>query len=123
MITTAATVVEKLVGYYEKFPEKAADLQAAQVALKLIRPGNTRWNSFVDSWIRAVELKPLIIQQGQIEITPQQWQAMEQAIVLSDPFAAATDVMQSDSSNLLTLSQVFESMVWHISSRGDEHCA
>ena len=89
MITTAATVVEKLVGYYEKFPEKAADLQAAQVALskervpkKLIHPGNTRWNSFVDSWIRAVELKPLIIQQGQIEITPQQWQAMEQAIVL-----------------------------------------
>ena len=55
VITTAATVVEKLVGYYEKFPEKAADLQAAQVALKLIRPGNTRWNSFVDSWIRAVE--------------------------------------------------------------------
>ena len=57
-----------------------------------------------------MELKPLIIQQGQIEITPQQWQAMEQAIVLSDPFAAATDVMQSDSSNLLTLSQVLESI-------------
>ena len=51
-----------------------------------------------------MELKPLIIQQGQIEISPQQWQAMEQAIVLSDPF----DVMQSDSSNLLTLSQVLE---------------
>ena len=62
--------------FYEKFPEKAADLQAAQVALskervpkKLIHPGNTRWNSFVDSWIQAVELKPLIIQQGQIDIT------------------------------------------------------
>ena len=29
VITTAATVVEKLVGYYEKFSEKAADLQSA----------------------------------------------------------------------------------------------
>eukprot|EP00660_Eupelagonema_oceanica_P006932 gene6932-747_t len=113
VVNTAVETIDKLVETYEKTPERVVNFSEKQEALghegkQLLRIGTTRWNTYIDAWKAALDLKDIIIaiEKGKKKtITKTQWESMEKAILLCDPVGVATDIVQSDAAQSIVLLQ------------------
>lgn len=110
MVAGAVGALDDLVQQYASTPERAATLINAQAGLGaerpkgLVRPVKTRWNSKPDGWRRALELKEYItLPQLMCVLTPQQWDSMEKALLLTSVPAAATHALEADDAGTSTL--------------------
>eukprot|EP00660_Eupelagonema_oceanica_P011879 gene11879-15413_t len=109
-VGTAVRAGRDIIEQFKEVPEKHTALLAAQTALGKPRPkgmlgkmpGDTRWNSNVDCWARALELKALIQGVG-VDVKSSEWEAMEKARLVMEPVATATDVVQSDAADAETI--------------------
>jgi hypothetical protein len=63
-----------------------------------------RWNSILDAWKTALQLKPVLTALG--TVTDTQWQNLEKAIIICEPVGVATDRIQGDTCNAVLLLKV-----------------
>ena len=67
---------------------------APHLAKQLIRPGDTRWNTVIESMKRAIMLSNYI-QTCNVEVSDNDWRSMEKVVILLDPICVACDRLQS----------------------------
>lgn len=71
---------------------------------KLIKPVVTRWNSFYRAIERMVELRAHVSAvMADEQPSTSQWEYMNRALRVLEPFVTATDVLQADNATLLTV--------------------
>lgn len=98
--------------------------------LRIIRPGETRWNSYVDAFKRLEKLKRYLplCSEGEdavaiTEIKDAHWKAVESAILLLAPVAASTDRIQGDDADARTIAAELDVLEKHfISLQGVAGC-
>lgn len=104
-VKSAVENIKALLSKYASTAGRAAKFLEAQSACGREQPrllkriGATRWNSFLDAWKTALDLKPIIlaIEAGKDEtVSPGDWVSFEKAILVCEPVAVATDLLQID---------------------------
>eukprot|EP00662_Eupelagonemidae_sp_cell21_P036327 gene36327-44037_t len=111
--------LEKVLEEFGKSPEAAEQLRDAQRVLgvdkplELVRPGKTRWNSFIDAWRRLITLRTAIAGAGLV-IKGEAWKSIVKALVLCGPFGVATNRLQGDDVDTTMLCDELDTLQQHL---------
>ena len=121
VVASAKTGLDHLLDQFTKSPEGTAKLLAMQAAngvecpKQLLRPGLTRWNSVIDCWWRALDLKPIMCAMD-TNIPDEIWIHIEKAVIICELVGVATDRVQADSANAISLANELEVLNTHFIS-------
>ena len=129
------TTVDDMLKTFASSKEKRIELMKLQSArdgkkiMALVKPNDTRWNSFLSACERLLLLRPYIELMFSQTATPSFWKEMEALISFLAPFRLATNIIQADASTVYDIFLQWNQLTKHVkemrrgAAGGDERAA